>query len=153
VGAAGLLIFKSPLSLPARGLVAMLFVVAALLFRPRAASGSGPAWGNYDPQLVASLGKPAVVDFTASWCVPCIELDHKTFSDARVREALSRRALFKADMTRTASPETVALAEKHRILGVPTVVFLDAAGKELEDLRLVGFEGPDEFLKRLEKAP
>jgi thioredoxin:protein disulfide reductase len=153
VGAAGLLILRSPLSMPVRGAVAVLFLAAAFLFRPHTVAGSGPAWGNYDPQLVASLGKPAIVDFTASWCVPCIELDHKTFSDARVREALSRRTLFKADMTRTASPETVALAEKHRILGVPTVVFLDAAGKELEELRLVGFEGPDEFLKRLEKAP
>jgi thioredoxin:protein disulfide reductase len=153
VGAAGLLILRSPLSMPVRGAVAVLFLAAAFLFRPHTVAGSGPAWGNYDPQLVASLGKPAIVDFTASWCVPCIELDHKTFSDARVREALSRRTLFKADMTRTASPETVALAEKHRILGVPTVVFLDAAGKELEKLRLVGFEGPDEFLKRLEKAP
>jgi thioredoxin:protein disulfide reductase len=153
VGAAGLLILRSPLSMPVRGAVAVLFLAAAFLLRPHAVAGSGPAWGSYDPQLVASLGKPAIVDFTASWCVPCIELDHKTFSDARVREALARRSLFKADMTRTASPETVALAEKHRILGVPTVVFLDAAGKELEDLRLVGFEGPDEFLKRLEKAP
>jgi thioredoxin:protein disulfide reductase len=153
VGAAGFLILRSPLSMPVRGAVAVLFLAAAFLFRPHTVAGSGPAWGNYDPQLVASLGKPAIVDFTASWCVPCIELDHKTFSDARVREALSRRTLFKADMTRTASPETVALAEKHRILGVPTVVFLDAAGKELEELRLVGFEGPDEFLKRLEKAP
>ncbi len=153
VGAAGLLILRSPLSMPVRGAVAFLFLAAAFFFRPHAAAGSGPAWGNYDPQLVASLGKPAIVDFTASWCVPCIELDHKTFSDARVREALSRHSLFKADMTRTASPETVALAEKHRILGVPTVVFLDAKGEELEELRLVGFEGPDEFLKRLEKAP
>ena len=153
IGALGLLFFRSPLSRGVRGAVAALFVAAAVFFAPRGAPGAGPAWGSYDPQLVATLGRPAIVDFTASWCVPCIELDHKTFSDARVREALSRRALFKADMTRTASPETVALAEKHRILGVPTVVFLDAAGKEQEGLRLVGFEGPDEFLKRLERAP
>jgi len=36
---------------------------------------------------------------------------------------------------------------------VPTVIFLDSSGKEIEDLRLVGFEGPEEFRKRLEKAP
>ena len=71
-----------------------------------------------------------MVDFSASWCLPCIELDKKTFSDPRVREALARRGLFKADMTRAAAPETVALAEKFAILGVPTVIFLDASGQE-----------------------
>jgi thiol:disulfide interchange protein DsbD len=45
------------------------------------------------------------------------------------------------------------MAEKHRILGVPTVIFLDASGQERAELRLVGFEGPAEFLKRLERAP
>jgi hypothetical protein len=33
------------------------------------------------------------------------------------------------------------------------VIFLDADGREREDLRLLGFEGPDKFLERLEKAP
>ncbi|MFY9550182.1 MAG: cytochrome c biogenesis protein CcdA [Thermoanaerobaculia bacterium] len=153
-GAIGLLVFQSPLSRGIRAPVAVLFLGAAVFLAPQASSApAGPAWSNYDPARVASLGRPAIVDFTASWCVPCIELDHKTFSDSRVKEALSRRALFKADMTRAASAETVALAEKHRILGVPTVIFLDASGQEREDLRLVGFEGPDAFLKRLEKAP
>ena len=70
-----------------------------------------------------------------------------------MREALSRRGLYKADMTKAAAAETVALADKFGILGVPTVIFLDASGQERTDLRLVGFEGPDEFLKRLERAP
>jgi thiol:disulfide interchange protein DsbD len=94
-----------------------------------------------------------VIEFSATWCIPCRELDEKTFSDPRVREALSRRELWKADMTRSAAPEVVALSDTYRVLGVPTVVFLDASGQEREDLRLVGFEGPEEFLKRLEKAP
>ena len=70
-----------------------------------------------------------------------------------MREALSRRGLYKADMTKAAAADTVALADRFGILGVPTVIFLDASGQERKDLRLVGFEGPDEFLKRLEKAP
>ena len=70
-----------------------------------------------------------------------------------MREALERRALFKADMTRAASPEVVALSDKYAILGVPTLVFLNAAGSEQPDVRLVGFENADDFLKRLEKAP
>jgi len=56
-------------------------------------------------------------------------------------------------MTRSASPEVVALSDKYAILGVPTIIFLDAQGRERQDLRLVGFEDADSFLKRLEKAP
>ncbi len=154
VGALTLLAVHTTLRIGARAAVAVLFLAAAFFFAPvgRAEAG-GPGWAAYEPAKVASLGHAAVVDFSASWCLPCAELDKKTFSDPRVRAALGRRSLFKADMTRAAAPETMALAEKYAILGVPTVIFLDAAGNERKDLRLVGFEEPDAFLKRLEKAP
>jgi thiol:disulfide interchange protein DsbD len=133
----------------------VLMIGAAAFFAPRraAAAASAPAWRPYASESVAKTGRAAVVDFAATWCIPCLELDEKTFSDPRIREELARRDLWKADMTRTAAPEVVALADKYRILGVPTVLFLDGQGREREELRLVGFEGPDEFLKRLEKAP
>jgi thiol:disulfide interchange protein DsbD len=152
VGAAALVISRIPLRLPVRALVAIAFLAAAVFFSPLAeADVRGPAWEPFDATRVG--GRPAVIDFSASWCLPCIELDKKTFSDARVRQALERRALYRADMTKAAAPETVALADKYRILGVPTIIFLDASGNEIADLRLVGFEEPNEFLKRLEKAP
>jgi thiol:disulfide interchange protein DsbD len=37
------------------------------------------------------------------------------------------------------------------VKGVPTVVFLDSEGKEREDLRLVDFLPPDEFLSRMNR--
>ena len=138
----------------ARAAAVILMIGAAAFFAPRrAAAAAAPAWKPYAARSVARTGRAAVVDFAATWCIPCLELDEKTFSDPRVREALARRDLWKADMTRSAAPEVVALAEKYRILGVPTVLFLDADGREREELRLVGFEGPDEFLKRLARAP
>jgi thiol:disulfide interchange protein DsbD len=137
-----------------RGTAAVAMLAAAAFLAPwRAPASAGPAWRPYSAAAVAAAARPAVIDFSATWCIPCLELDEKTFSDPRVRQALSRRELWKADLTRSAAPEVVALSDTYRILGVPTVVFLDASGKEREDLRLVGFEGPEEFLKRLEKAP
>jgi thiol:disulfide interchange protein DsbD len=147
IAIAALLVRGFGLSWPVRAGVCALFLAVALFFVPRKLSG----WQPYGAAAVS--GKPSVIDFTADWCLPCLELDRRTFSDPRVREALSRRSLFKADMTRAAAPEVLALAQKHRILGVPTVIFLDADGREREDLRLLGFEGPDKFLERLEKAP
>jgi thiol:disulfide interchange protein DsbD len=56
-------------------------------------------------------------------------------------------------MTQARAEETIALAQQYEILGVPTVIFLDGSGRERRELRLVGFEEPGEFLKRLERAP
>lgn len=154
VGALAMLLVHGTLKLGVRIVVAVLFLAAGAFFAPLGrGEAQGPAWSAYDAGRIAAAARPAIVDFSASWCLPCIELDKKTFADPRVREALARRGLFKADMTRAAAPETVALAEKYAILGVPTVIFLDASGQERKDLRLVGFEGPEEFLRRLEKAP
>ena len=155
VGAAALILSGGAgLGRRVRLAAAVLMIAAAAFFLPRRLPATEAlGWKAYESSAVAQSGRSAVVDFSATWCIPCLELDQKTFSDPRVRESLSRRDLFKADMTRTAEPAVVALAEKHRILGVPTVIFLDASGKEREELRLVGFEGPDEFLRRLEKAP
>jgi hypothetical protein len=36
---------------------------------------------------------------------------------------------------------------------VPSIILLDASGKERTDLRLVGYESPEKFLERLAKAP
>jgi thiol:disulfide interchange protein DsbD len=128
---------------------AVLFLAAAVFFLPRKALG----WQPYAEASVVAAGRPAVIDFTADWCLPCLELDQRTFSDSRVREALSSRALYKADLTRGGSPEAVALTRKYGIVGVPTVIFLDVSGRERQDLRLVGFEGAEKFLERLAKAP
>lgn len=131
---------------------AALFLAAAIFFIPRRAESGALPWRPYDG-TVATGGKPAVIDFSAAWCVPCRELDEKTFSDPRVRQALAGRGLFKADLTRTRSAEVADLSRRFTILGVPTIVFLDATGAERRDLRLVGFEDADAFLARLAKAP
>ena len=136
------------LAWPVRVGVAALFLAIAIFFVPRTLSG----WQPYDPAKSAASGRPAVIDFSAEWCLPCLELEKRTFSDERVRKALAGRDLYKADMTKVASDETLALAQKFGILGVPTVIFLDASGQERQELRLVGFEDADAFLKRIEKA-
>lgn len=151
-GAVTLAIRRASLRPAARAAAALVFLAAAIFFVPRRAAAA-PEWRPFTESEVSRAGRPAVIDFSAAWCVPCRELDEKTFSDPRVREALGKRALFKADMTKSASPEVVALAERYSILGVPTLVFLDAGGAERSELRLVGFEDPDAFLKRLDKAP
>lgn len=114
------------------------------------------AWRPYSPALVAEAtanGRPVMIDVSAAWCIPCQELDAITFSDSTVREAARPFLALKADVTGPKiAPEVDALTKKYTIVGVPTVLFFDATGRERDDLRLTGFEGPDEFTKRLESA-
>src|SRR4029453_5334165 len=148
IGAIAIAVTRLGLKWPVRAVTAAALIGIAIFFVPRELSG----WQPYAPQAIGT-GRPTIVDFSAEWCLPCLELERKTFTDPRVAEALSRRALLKADITKIGSPETVALTEKFGILGVPTIIFLDAEGRERTDLRLVGFENADRFLERLSKAP
>ena len=91
-----------------------------------------------------------VVDFYADWCIPCKELDALTFSDPRVLEKLEKFTSYKVDMTKTLSDDTEALRIKFKIVGMPTVLIINAKGEEVE--RLTGFVNANEFLKILNKV-
>ena len=142
IGLVAVLVRGYGLRWPLRAGVAALFLAIAIFFVPRTVEGWQPypttssAGAGTASGAAASAGRPAVIDFSAEWCLPCLELEKRTFSDPRVRKALDGRDLYKADMTKLGSPETVALAERFGILGVPTVIFLDASGQEQKDLRL-----------------
>ncbi|HET9470289.1 MAG TPA: thioredoxin fold domain-containing protein, partial [Usitatibacter sp.] len=139
-----------PMARAVVGGAAIVFLGAAGWFaRP---TGAAPLpFAPYDAAGVAQAARPAMIDFSADWCAPCHELEDETFADPRVRRALGGKALFKADMTRQDSPEAIALSTKFNVQGMPTVIFLDAAGREIPGTRLVGFEPPDRFLQRLAK--
>lgn len=106
-------------------------------------------WTPYSSERLAATRRPAAVYFSADWCIPCLELDRRTFTDTDVMRELNRLATFKADLTRYDSPESRELRERFAIRGVPTLVFLDAAGRELPNTRLVGFVNAAEMLEHL----
>lgn len=122
-------------------------VTAAAFAVPRK-SGSELSWQPFEASALVSPGQPVIIDFYADWCIPCKELDAKTFSDPRVAAELSRFKRVKADLTLPDDPKTQELTRQYRIVGVPTVVFLDSNGAEAAAQRLTGFEGPEPFLAR-----
>lgn len=106
-------------------------------------------WEPYNEASLLNISdkKGIIIDFYADWCIPCKELDALTFSDPRVIELSKDFSTFKADMTRSVSPEVESLRNKFKIVGVPTVLILDANGNELK--RITGFVNADEFYKIL----
>jgi len=110
------------------------------------------SWAPYAEAALtraASEGRPVVIDFSAAWCMPCKELEHKTFNQPEVIDATKNVVTMKADLTQHGSADVRALRKRYDIRGVPTIVFIDSHGKEREDLRAVQFIDKDEFLRRL----
>jgi len=68
--------------------------------------------------------KPILVDFTASWCAACQELEHKTFSDGRVGAAARDYVALRADMTNFRGSQAKEWQRLYGIRGLPTVVRL-----------------------------
>ncbi len=152
IGAGFLFLSRGTAGRAMRLSLASLLLVAGVAFAIPT-HGTHVEWTRYDASALAAArasGKPAVIDFTADWCIPCKELDSRTFSDRDVAAELSRFARIKADVT-TNDAANQALLSQYGVVGPPTVIFLDAAGNELRDLRLVGYEPPQQFLKRLQK--
>jgi len=100
--------------------------------------------------LREAAGKPVMIDFAADWCLPCKELEHKTFNDGAVIAAGKGWVFLKADLTRSGEPDVEALREKWQIKGVPTLIFLGPDGAESGE-RVVGFESPESFVRRLSR--
>jgi len=136
-------------------LASVALVVAAVLVYPRpqpdgAAELRWEAFSDARLASASSAGDLVVIDFYADWCLPCKELDEKTFSHSDVRTGLERATRLKVDLT-TSTPATEELRSRFSIAGVPTILFL-RAGNEVPGTRLTGFEPPTRFLERLERA-
>lgn len=106
-------------------------------------------WTEYSEQKIQDAkeqNKPAIIDFFADWCVPCKEMDAFTFSQPEVIKMSGHFTMLKVDLTTEKSPQAKELKSKFNIKGVPTLVFLNAEGEELQDLRVVGFLEKEELL-------
>jgi thiol:disulfide interchange protein DsbD len=153
------------------GIVALVAGVAMLVgafsgaqdvLRPLAAiSRSAPSATPLPWIRVASLaelegklktpGRTVMLDFYADWCVSCKEMEAFTFSDPQVRAQLDRMLLLQVDVTANSEADK-ALLKRFSLFGPPGIIFFDPQGREIKGLRVIGYQGPDRFLKTLSLA-
>ena len=119
---------------------------AALVPAPAKASSS-VSWDTFERASNISLthGIPTMVDFYTDWCSWCKELDKNTYTDARVINRSEQFARAKVD-----GDARTDLTAKYNVKSYPTVLFLNPDGTEKH--RVVGYKGPDEFLKDMNIA-
>jgi thiol:disulfide interchange protein DsbD len=92
-------------------------------------------WFNsVEPALARAkeTGKPVMIDFYATWCVPCKMLDTSTYRNRDVVNESEHWIMVRIDVD-----ENQELATRYRVQSVPTIVLLSSDGKEKE--RKVGF--------------
>ncbi len=101
-------------------------------------------------QLQSSAGKITMLDLYADWCVACKEFEKYTFSDGQVQSALGQLQLLQADVTANSATDS-ALLQHLNVLGLPTILFFDASGREIPGSRITGLMKPAAFRTHLQK--
>lgn len=110
-------------------------------------------WKNYDEAVLQSAqreAKPVIIDFTAEWCIACKELEKFTFPHEEVMKRAERFVFVRADLTHISSAPVQEMIKRYNIKGMPTVIFLDAAGQEVAAQRVIGFVDGKNFAQRME---
>ncbi|HTQ75079.1 MAG TPA: protein-disulfide reductase DsbD [Burkholderiales bacterium] len=96
-----------------------------------------------------TAGKAALLDFYADWCVSCKEMERFTFSDPKVKVRLGQMVLLRVDVS-SSTPDDKALLRRFRLFGPPGIIFFDASGREIEGVRVIGYQPPEKFIQALD---
>lgn len=133
-----------------------LFVVVATIRWPllkgvyyRAADVAAPAstiaWrSDLDPALAEArrTGRSVLVDVSASWCPPCIVMQHEVWPDPTIEWAVadSYVPVF-VDVDRQA-----AVSDRFGIESIPTILVLDGRGQVVRRAAFLSASGMRRFL-------
>lgn len=89
--------------------------------------------------------KLVFIDFETTWCGPCKSMDEWIWTDAEVAGAMATKYVgvkLDGDIEK-------AIVKKYNVVGYPTMLVIDAAGKEV--WRAVGYQSSKEMLALISK--
>ncbi len=130
--------------------LAVLLTVILIASMPATASidaetsESSIDWYSYEEgmQRAKENNKPVFIDFMTDYCGACQRMENETYTDQRVQDKTDEIIFIKVD-----AQERSDLAKEYEIRYVPTLIFKDAEGKQVN--RVTGFMGASELVDRL----
>src|SRR5262249_5545668 len=134
-----------------RALGVLGIIIAAWVAWPQPVGGSEVEW---QPLSVRALDRaiaarrPVIVEFSASWCLPFREMESSTFINPQVVHESARFSMLQADVTES-NALNQALMQKFAVMGVPTIIFYDAHGSEVD--RVVGYLDASRFVQKMRR--
>lgn len=87
-----------------------------------------------------------MIDFYTDWCEWCQKMDSDVYTDPGAIGAVSRFVPVKLN----AEKEGSSLADKYGVNGYPTILFVDANGREVH--RITGYEDATDFANELQQV-
>lgn len=130
----------------------LLLIVVLSSCRQGPTHGPKFLWKPYSKQAIADSianQRPVVIDFWAEWCPNCHDLDRTVFSLPQIQAKLYQVTALRMDVTNQDDPDVQKVIQDYQVDGVPTVVFLDRKGKEIDNSRVIGLVTPQEFSQAL----
>ena len=108
---------------------------------------------DFDEKLAAAnaQGKTVMIDLFADWCVACKEFEKYTFPDPDVVQALSNTVWMQIDLTDN-TEMNLQFQQHFSILGLPTILFFDKTGDEIQSARVTGFMRAEPFAAHVNQA-
>lgn len=88
-----------------------------------------------------------MLDFSASWCIACAEMDKFTFSDIALRQKLTKWVVLRADVTANNAQDKL-IQHQFGVIAPPTLLFFKD-GKEINNSRIIGKISADKLILHL----
>jgi len=127
--------------------IALAAFLAVPVAVPSPAAAAPIQWHDYEEgmNLSAAQNKIALIDFATGWCSWCKKMDEDTYNDSRVMEKAQSFVCIRVDGDMRGD-----LVARYGVDGYPTTIFLAPNGTVTH--RVVGYKGPDDFLKDMAYA-